>query len=100
MLERFVEGHNVSYIVTMNRVIDQHQLYMDATGIIEDAINQDIKSGYKPHNGPNYGIEVLRIQDYVNYVNSYVNRDDFFRFDTKKYKFFLGTTSNPKEINV
>jgi hypothetical protein len=91
MLKKFVEGKNTSWVVNLNKQIDDYPLYMDATRIIEDAIKRDIRHGYKAEYGPCYGIEAQRINEYVNYVSDKLNRENFFKFDTRYYRFFLGS---------
>lgn len=90
-LERYVEGKNISYIVPLGKFIDQHQLYMDATSVVLDAIDRDVVLGYDKQQGPNYGIEHHRLMDYINYVQEFINGDNYFKFDTKNYSFFLGS---------
>jgi hypothetical protein len=91
MLQKFVEGKNVSWVVQMNKQIEDHPLFMDTTRIIEDAIRQDVKKGYEEENGPRYAIEVARIEEYVGYVGDKLNRENYFKFDTRNYRFFLGS---------
>lgn len=91
MLRKFVEGKNISWVVNLNKQIDDFPLYMDATRIIDDAIREDLSKGYPSEHGPNYGIERQRIEDYVNYVADKLNRENFFKFDTRDYRFFLGS---------
>ncbi len=91
MLQKFVEGNNVSWVVDFKKQIDDYPLYMDTTRIIEDAIQQDVANGYEAENGPSYGIEVARLENYVNYVSEYLNRDTYTKFDTVNYRFFLGS---------
>jgi hypothetical protein len=90
MLKRFVEGRNISWVVDLNRQIDEYPLYMDATRIIDDAIRQDVRHGY-PEYGPRYAIEHQRIEDYVGYISDKLNRENYFKFDTRNYHFFLGS---------
>jgi hypothetical protein len=91
MLQKFVEGRNVTYVVPLNKLIEDYPLYMDATRIIEDAIRRDRKHGYEPEHGPHYAIEVCRADDYIGYVADKVNRENYYKFDTRYYKFFLGS---------
>ncbi len=91
MLKKFIEGKNVSWVVNLNKQIDDYPLFMDATRIVEDAIRQDVKQGYKPEYGPHYAIERYRLEEYVNYVLDKVNRENYFKFDTRNYRIFLGS---------
>lgn len=91
MLQKFVEGKNVSWVVPLNKQIEDHPLFMDTTRVIEDAIRQDVKKGYDAENGPRYAIEVARIEEYVGYVADKLNRENYFKFDTRSYRFFLGS---------
>jgi hypothetical protein len=91
MLKKFVEGHNVTYVVPLDKSIEDYPLFMDATRSIEDAIRRDVKNKYEPEYGPHYGIECLRVTDYVEYVFDKINRENLYRFDTKSYRFFLGS---------
>ena len=90
MLQKFVEGKNVSWIVPLNKQIDDYPLFMDTTRIIEDAIKQDVHHGYKAENGPRYAIELSRIEEYVEYVSDKLNRENYYKFDTRNYRFILG----------
>lgn len=100
MLKKFIEGKNTSWVVNLNKQIDEYPLYMDATRIIEDAIKQDNQHGYKTAYGPRYGIEAQRIEDYVNYVSDKLNRENFFKFDTRYYRFFLGSVPVKKTVET
>jgi hypothetical protein len=91
MLQKFVEGKNVSWVVPLNKQIDDYPLFMDTTRIIEDAIKQDVRHGYQSENGPRYAIELQRIEEYVSYVDDKINRENYFKFDTRNYRFFLGS---------
>lgn len=91
MLQKFIEGKNVSWVVPLNKQIDDYPLFMDTTKIIEDAIRQDVKHNYPAENGPRYAIELARIEEYVNYVDDKLNRENYFKFDTRNYRFFLGS---------
>jgi hypothetical protein len=91
MLQKFVEGRNVTYVVPLNKSIDDYPLFMDATRIIEDAIRRDTNNGYTAEHGPHYGIECHRVEEYINYVSDKINRENFLKFDTRSYRFFLGS---------
>jgi hypothetical protein len=91
MLQKFVEGRNVTYAVPLNKSVEEYPLFMDATRIIEDAIRRDTNTGYNPEHGPHYGIECYRAQEYVGYVIDKINRENFYKFDTRFYRFFLGS---------
>jgi len=97
MLQKIVEGRNVSYVVPLNKTIEDYPLFMDATRIVEDAIRRDRRpvegrpEGYEREQGPHYAIEHQRVTDYVNYVLDKINRENFYKFDTRYYRFFLGS---------
>jgi hypothetical protein len=91
MIEKIVEGKNVSWVVNLHKQIDDYPLFMDTTAVIEDAIRKDINLGYESEKGPHYAIEVSRIDEYVNYVSDKLNRENYYRFDTRNYRFFLGS---------
>jgi hypothetical protein len=91
MLKKFIEGDNVSWVVPMDKNIEDYPLFMDTTQIIDDAITKDVKNGYEPEKGPYYAIESLRINDYVEYVKDKINRENYSKFDTRDYRFFLGS---------
>lgn len=91
MLQKFVEGRNVSWVVPLNKQIEDYPLFMDATRIVEDAIREDVRFGYKPENGPRYAIELVRMEEYVGYVSDKLNRENYFKFDTRYYRFFTGS---------
>jgi hypothetical protein len=97
MLQKIVEGRNVSYVAPLNKSIEDYPLFMDATRIIEDAIRRDRKpvaghpDGYDREQGPHYAIEHQRVTDYVNYVMDKINRENFYKFDSRNYRFFLGS---------
>ncbi len=91
MLQKFIEGNNVSWVVDLKKQIDDYPLFMDTTSIIENAIRQDVDNGYQEENGPSYAIEVARLEEYVGYVADKLNRDTYFKFDTRNYRFFLGS---------
>jgi hypothetical protein len=90
MLQKFEEGRNVTYVVPLNKSIENYPLFMDATRIIEDAIRRDAKQGYDAEHGPHYGIECQRIEEYIGYVSDKINWENFLKFDTRSYRFFLG----------
>lgn len=102
MLQKIVEGRNVSYVVPLNKQVEDYPLFMDATRIIEDAIRRDRKSvagqpgGYDREKGPHYAIEHQRAIDYVNYTMEWINRENFYKFDTRYYRFFLGSVQVKK----
>lgn len=91
MLQKFVEGKNISWVVALNKQIEDYPLFMDTTRIIEDAIRQDVRHGYQAEKGPRYAIEISRIEEYVSYVADKLNRENYFKFDTRYYRFFLGS---------
>jgi hypothetical protein len=91
MLQKIVEGKNISWVVSLNKQIEDYPLFMDATRIIEDAINQDVHCGYSAENGPRYAIELTRAEEYVGYVSDKLNRENYYKFDTRNYRFFLGS---------
>jgi hypothetical protein len=91
MLKRFVEGKNTSWVIDLNKQIDDFPLFMDATRVIDDAIRQDIREGYSSENGPRYGIERYRAEEYASYVSDRLSRDNYLKFDTPIYRFFLGS---------
>lgn len=91
MLQKFVEGRSVSWVVPLNKQIEDYPLFMDTTRIVEDAIREDVRRGYRPENGPRYAIELARMEEYVGYVAEYLNRENYFKFDTRNYRFFLGS---------
>lgn len=91
MLQKFVEGKNVSWVVPLNKQVEDYPLFMDTTRIIEDAIRKDVRHGYPPENGPRYAIELVRIEEYVSYVADKLNRENYSKFDTRNYRFFLGS---------
>lgn len=91
MLKKHIEGKNTSWIVDLNKQIDDYPLFMDATRIVEDAIRQDVRRGYPAENGPRFAIEFHRVNEYVNYIEDKINRDNYFKFDTRFYRFFLGS---------
>lgn len=99
MFEKIIEGRNVSYVVRLGKSIDEYPLFMDATRAFEDAIRRDRRNGYEPEDGPHYGIERYRADEYVGYVTEVLNRDNFFKFDTKSYRFFLGSVPMRKPHN-
>jgi hypothetical protein len=91
MLQKIVEGRNVSYVAPLNKMIEDYPLFMDATRIIEDAIRRDRRNGYEAEKGPHFGIEHHRVSEYVGYVSEWINRENFYKFDTRWYRFFLGS---------
>lgn len=91
MLQKIVEGRNVSYVVPLNKTIEDYPLFMDATRIIEDAIRRDRKHGYEPEMGPHYAIEHHRALEYVSYVSECMEWNHYYKFDTRFYRFFLGS---------
>lgn len=93
MLEKIVEGRNVSYVVRITKQIDEYPLFMDATRVIEEAIRRDRRNGYDAEYGPHYAIERHRIEEYVGYATDKLNRDNYYKFDTKTYRFFLGSVA-------
>jgi hypothetical protein len=95
MLQKIVEGRNISYVVPLNKMIEDYPLFMDATRIVEDAIRRDRKNGYDAEYGPHYAIEHHRVDDYVGYVIDKINRENFYKFDTRYYRFFLGSVRKP-----
>lgn len=98
MLQKFVESRNVSYVAPLNKSIEDYPLFMDATRIIEDAIRRDRRNGYEAEQGPHYGIECHRVDEYVGYVSDKINRENFYKFDTRFYRFFLGSVQVRKPI--
>jgi hypothetical protein len=91
MLKKHIEGKNTSWIADLNKQIDDYPLFMDATRIIDDAIRQDVRRGYPAESGPRFAIEFQRANDYVGYVSDKLSRDNYFKFDTRFYRFFLGS---------
>lgn len=91
MLKKFVEGKISSYVVDLNKSIDDYPLFMDATRVVEDAIRQDVQRGYRSEYGPQYAIERYRAEEYVAYVSDKLTRDNYLKFDTQNYRFFLGS---------
>lgn len=92
MLQKFVEGKNISWVVSLDKQIEDYPLFMDTTRVIEDAIRQDVRHGYPAENGPRYAIELARIEEYVEYVSDKLNRENYYKFfDTRNYRFFLGS---------
>lgn len=95
MFQKIIEGRNTRFVVSTNKQIDDFPLFMDATRIVDDAIRRDHKRGYEPEKGPHFAIEHQRACDYVDYVKEYVNRENYYKFDTRYYKFFQGSVPVP-----
>lgn len=94
MIQKMSEGRTVNYIVPMNKYIEGHQLFINVTDIIKDAINKDHHHGYEKENGPRYAIEVERVKEYVNYIDNKIDSENYSKFSTKNYYIFTGAVNN------
>lgn len=63
--------------------LNESEIVMDATDRLREANQKDKKKDYGIEDGPNFGIEVARAQEYLEYVQQYATPENYFKFNTR-----------------
>lgn len=63
--------------------LNDSEIIMDATDRLREANKRDKHGDYGIEDGPHFGIEVARAQEYLEYVKQHATPENYFKFNTR-----------------
>lgn len=94
-LYKHTENKSIYFLVPLNKSFDGRPAFMNASDLMFDAIRDDRKNGYDGEDGPAFGIEKARAEEYAAYVAQYAKAENLHCFDTHGMHFFIGAATKP-----
>ena len=88
--EKYVDGKHVLFLIPIKEDSGK-TIYLDFSVLAKPALTKDCKEEHVDEKGPEFGFEVYRAAEYVNYLRECkLNIHNFQRFGTNKgYSLFV-----------
>lgn len=90
-VEQYGTSKRTFFVFPTSIKVNDRPVIMDATDIIREANQRDKKRGYGIENGPNFGIEVARAEEFLSYINEYATSENYYKFSNRKYVLSVAT---------